>query len=112
MIESTLCYIERDDQYLMLHRTKKKNDVNEGKWVGIGGRLEPDETPRECILREAQEETGLALSDLRYRGIVNFLSDQWPNEKCIYLPQRSLRASSSYATKAIWPGLKNQSYWR
>lgn len=81
MIESTLCYIEKDDQYLMLHRVKKKNDVNHDKWIGIGGRMETGESPESCILRETREETGLTLYDLKYRGIVDFFSDQYPNER-------------------------------
>ena len=81
MILSTLCYIERDGQYLMLHRTKKANDVNHDKWVGIGGRMEPGETPEACIHREALEETGLQLLDCRCRGIVRFHSDAWPDEE-------------------------------
>lgn len=81
MIHSTLCYIERDNQYLMLHRTKKENDANHDKWIGIGGRLEPGETPEMCILREAREETGLTLLDARYRGIVHFRSDKWEDEE-------------------------------
>ena len=56
---STLCYIEKDNKYLMLHRIKKKNDVNEGKWIGVGGHFEADESPEECVLREVKEETGL-----------------------------------------------------
>ena len=61
MLLTSLCYIEKDGNYLMLHRTKKKNDLNEGKWLGIGGKFEKDESPEECILREAEEETGLIL---------------------------------------------------
>lgn len=81
MIASTLCYIERGNQYLMLHRTKKENDANHDKWIGIGGRIEPNETPLACMLREAREETGLVLKDCRYRGIVDFFSDVWPQEQ-------------------------------
>ena len=81
MIASTLCYIEKNSQYLMLHRVKKKNDINHDKWIGIGGRIEPGETPHECILREAREETGLTLLDLSYRGVVDFFSDECPSER-------------------------------
>lgn len=69
---TTLCYVERGDTYLMLHRVKKENDVNKDKWIGIGGHLEEGESPEECIVREAMEETGLALQKLRFRGIVTF----------------------------------------
>lgn len=71
---STLCYIEKDGQYLMLHRTKKEHDVNKDKWIGVGGHFEADESPEECILREVREETGLTLTSWRYRGIVTFIS--------------------------------------
>lgn len=73
-IQSTLCYIEQDGQYLMLHRVKKEHDLNRDKWIGIGGKFEPFESPEECILREAREETGLTLTRFRYRGIVTFVS--------------------------------------
>lgn len=81
MYNSTLCYIE-DPQgnYLMLHRVKKKNDVNHDKWVGVGGKFEDGESPEECVLRETWEETGLTLTDYRYRGLVTFVSDQWETE--------------------------------
>ena len=59
---TTLCYLEKDEKYLMLHRTKKKNDINKGKWLGIGGKLESGETPEECLKREVQEETGYKLN--------------------------------------------------
>lgn len=75
MIQSTLCYVLRGDEVLMLHRVKKKNDINHDKWIGIGGKFEPGESPDECLLREAREETGLTLTDWRCRGIVTFLSD-------------------------------------
>jgi len=71
---STLCYIERDGKYLMLHRTVKKNDVNKDKWIGVGGHFEQDESPEECLLREVWEETGYTLTSYRYRGIVTFVS--------------------------------------
>lgn len=71
---STLCYIEKDGQYLMLHRTVKKNDINKDKWIGVGGHFEADESPDECLLREVQEETGYRLTSYQYRGIVTFIS--------------------------------------
>lgn len=71
---STLCYIEKDGNYLMLHRTVKKNDVNKDKWIGVGGHFEADETPEECVLREVKEETGYTLTSYRYRGLVTFVS--------------------------------------
>ena len=79
-INSTLIYVERGDEYLMLHRTKKENDLNRDKWIGIGGKFEENESPEDCMLREAQEETGLTLTSWRYRGIVTFLSDRWETE--------------------------------
>lgn len=77
---TTLCYIEKDDKYLMLHRAKKENDLNHDKWVGVGGKFEPDETPEECMLREVREETGLTLTKYRFRAILTFLSDEWETE--------------------------------
>lgn len=82
---TTLCYIEKDEQYLMLHRVSKKNDVNKDKWIGVGGHFEADETPEECLLREVKEETGLTLTSYRFRGLVTFISDQWKTEyMCLY----------------------------
>jgi len=80
MINSTLCYLERGDEYLMLHRVKKKNDMNHDKWIGVGGKFEDKESPEDCILRECFEETGLTLTDYRYRGLVTFVSDLYPTE--------------------------------
>lgn len=79
--ETTLCYIENDKgEYLMLHRNKKKNDENEDKWIGVGGKLEEGETAEDCVLREVSEETGLHLTDYRYRALIDFTSDLWPRE--------------------------------
>lgn len=69
---TTLCYIEKDDAVLMLHRTKKEHDVNKGKWIGVGGKFEAGESPDECLLREVREETGLTLTRWRYRGVITF----------------------------------------
>ena len=80
MINSTLCYVLRGDQVLMLHRVKKKNDINHDKWIGIGGKFEAGESPDECLLREAREETGLTLTDWKCRGVVTFLSDEAEGE--------------------------------
>ena len=81
MINSTLCYLLRGDEVLMLHRVKKEKDVNKDKWIGIGGKFEADETPDECLLREAWEETGLTLTSWRCRGIVTFLTNgPWEGE--------------------------------
>lgn len=80
MINSTLCYCLSGDQVLMLHRVKKKNDINHHKWIGIGGKFEKDESPEECLLREAKEETGLTLTSWRCRGVVTFLNTQCEGE--------------------------------
>ena len=80
MQNTTLCYIERDHQYLMLHRIKKKNDLNQDKWIGVGGKLEENESPEEGLLREVREETGLTLTRYRYRGLVTFVSDRYEGE--------------------------------
>lgn len=80
MILSTLCYIEKDGQYLMLHRTKKKNDLNKDKWLGIGGKFEEGESPEECIVRETREETGLILKDYKLHCIVTYVSTNWETE--------------------------------
>ena len=79
-LNSTLCYIEREDACLMLHRVSKKNDVNKDKWIGVGGHLERDESPDECLLREVFEETGYTLTSYRLRGIVTFVSGRAEQE--------------------------------
>ena len=75
MYNTTLCYVTRGNDVLMLHRVKKKNDINHDKWIGIGGKFEENESPDECLLREAKEETGLTLTSWRCRGVVTFLND-------------------------------------
>lgn len=80
MINTTLCYIERDDEYLMLHRVKKENDINKDKWIGLGGKFEENESPEECLLREVYEESGLCLTSWRYRGIVTFVNTKCESE--------------------------------
>ena len=77
---TTLCYIEKDDSYLMLHRNKKKNDLSHDMWIGVGGHFENEETPSECLLREVKEETGLILNSYKLRGIVTFISDEAEGE--------------------------------
>lgn len=77
---TTLCYIEREGQYLMMHRVKKKKDINRDKWVGVGGHFEDNESPEECLLREVSEETGLKLLNYRLRGVITFISDRWQTE--------------------------------
>lgn len=80
MKSTTLCYIEKDGKYLMLYRNKKKNDINGGKYIGIGGHLEENETPYECVIREAKEETGLELASPIYRGEITFISNNCESE--------------------------------
>ena len=82
---TTLGYIETRESYLMLHRVKKEQDVNEGKWIGIGGKFEYGESPEECMIREAKEETGLAVTSMKFRGILTFICDkQDPEYICLY----------------------------
>ncbi len=80
MKNTSLCYISRGDDVLMMHRTRKANDLNHDKWIGPGGKFEENESPEECVLREVEEETGLRLTSWRYRGIVTFVSDLWEGE--------------------------------
>jgi 8-oxo-dGTP diphosphatase len=80
MRNTTLCYIERGREYLMLHRVKKASDENKDKWIGIGGKFREGESPEDCLLREVREETGLRLTRWRFRGIVTFVSDEWGTE--------------------------------
>ena len=80
MILSTLCYIEKDGKYLMLHRKKKKKDINKDKWLGVGGKFEDGESPEECIVREVKEETGIELKSYKLRCIVTYVSTTWETE--------------------------------
>lgn len=80
MLNTTLCYIERDNEYLMIHRIKKKNDMNKDKWIGVGGKLEAGESPHDCARREILEETGASPVGLRYRGVVTFVSNEFGTE--------------------------------
>ena len=81
MIDTTLCYIEKDSCWLLLHRNKKENDLNEGLWIGVGGKCEPGETPEACVRRETLEETGLILGNVHLYGVIHFRSDTWEDEE-------------------------------
>ena len=82
---TTLCYLQTEDSYLLMHRIVKKNDINHNKWIGVGGHFEAGESPEECLLREVKEETGLTLTKYDFRGIVTFVSDDDPAEyMCLY----------------------------
>lgn len=85
MTITTLCYIENNEQYLMLHRTKKQNDINQGKWIGVGGHVENEESPEECLVREVKEETSLTLTSYRLRGLVSFINSECESElMCVF----------------------------
>lgn len=107
MIDSTLCYIEKDNKYLMLLRNKKKVDCNKGKWIGVGGKREPLETVTECLLREVLEETGLVLKSWKPRAIIQFNSDEWEHEKMFLFtadavtPAKNADGSESQLGKTI-----------
>ena len=77
---TTLCYIEKDGKYLMLHRTSKENDANKDKWIGVGGKLEAGESPEDCLLREVKEETGLELLSWEFKGVITFVSNIYETE--------------------------------
>ena len=110
MINTTLCYLERGDEYLMLHRVKKKNDLNHDKWIGVGGKFLDKESPEDCLLRETREETGLTLTDYRYRGLVTFISDQWPTEYMHLFTATGWTGTPPLrAMRGSWPGSKRRS---
>ena len=80
MVNTTLCYIEKDGCWLMLHRVKKIGDMNHDKWIGLGGKFERGESPEDCVLREVREESGLTLTEYAYRGVITFVSDRYGTE--------------------------------
>jgi 8-oxo-dGTP diphosphatase len=80
MLLTTLCYMEKGNQYLMLHRVKKEHDINKDKWIGVGGKFEDKESPEDCLLREVCEETGLTLTSWKFRGIITFVTDRYETE--------------------------------
>ena len=85
MLITTLCYIEHNGHTLMLHRTKKEHDINEGKWIGVGGKFLDRESPEECLLREVREETGYKLVHWQFRGFITFLQENYETEyMCLY----------------------------
>lgn len=81
---TTLCYMEQDGKYLMLHRVKKENDINKDKWLGVGGHFEAGESPEECVLREVKEETGYTLTSYRFRGLITFVCGEESEYMCLY----------------------------
>ncbi len=91
MKNTTLVYIEQDDSYLMLLRNKKENDENQGKWIGVGGHFEENESPEDCMLREVREETGLIPDDYRLRGVITFVSDRFEGEYMYLFTASSFR---------------------
>ena len=96
MIDSTLCYLYRGDEVLMMHRTRKKNDMNHDKWIAIGGRFEDKESPEDCALREVREETGLTMTSWRYRGLVTFVNDRYETERM------HLFTSEEFEGELVW----------
>lgn len=100
---TTLCYIEQDEKYLMMHRVSKENDLNHGKWIGVGGHFKEGESPEECLLREVKEETGLTLTAYRLRGIITFISDEWG---CEYMFLYTADAFEGTADEANMPACR------
>ena len=89
MLNTTLCYVTRGSQVLMLHRVKKKADINKDKWIGIGGKFEDGESPEDCVLREVKEETGLTLTSYKFRGLVTFVNNEYESElMCVFTADR------------------------
>ena len=102
MLITTLCYIEHKEHYLMLHRTKKAHDINEGKWIGVGGKFADRESPEECLLREVYEETGYSLKGWRFRGFITFLQENYPTEyMCLYTADDFLIPADAVHANAV-----------
>lgn len=101
MINTTLCYIEKEDKYLMLHRIKKQNDLNKDKWIGVGGKFEDKESPEDCVLREVLEETGLTLNKPEFRGIVTFVSDEYETEYMHLFTSKSFSGSLKECSEGV-----------
>ncbi|MBO4325734.1 MAG: 8-oxo-dGTP diphosphatase [Clostridia bacterium] len=95
MVNSSLCYIEKDCSYLMLYRNKKKSDPNAGKWIGVGGKFLEGESPTDCVIREVREETGLELKSPRFRGLVTFTSDIYETEQMFLFTADSFKGTLS-----------------
>lgn len=112
MKNTTLCYIERDESYLLLHRVKKENDLNRDKWVGIGGKFEENESPEDCLLREAREETGLELTKFRYCGIVTFVSDRWEGEYMHLFHATDFRGTIRECDEGVLQWVKKEDFAR
>ena len=109
---TTLCYIEKGDSYLMLHRIKKESDVNKDKWIGVGGHFEEDESPEDCLLREVKEETGLTLTSYKFRGIVTFIFKPLTGNRtqniCVSTQQMDMKALCVPAMRALWNGYRKK----
>ncbi|MGI5977375.1 MAG: NUDIX hydrolase [Candidatus Limivicinus sp.] len=108
MRNTSLCYIENGNKYLMLHRVKKEHDENRDKWIGIGGKFEEGESPEECMLREVREETGLEVLSWQYRGIVTFVSDEWGTEYMHLFTSKDYRGELRECDEGVleWVGKK------
>ena len=109
MRNTTLCYLEQDDAYLMLHRVTKKNDLNHDKWIGVGGKFEPFESPEDCLLREVQEETDLTLTSYRCRGVVTFLLGELTEYMFLYTADGRATRSSSACSRRTDPFSRSNS---
>lgn len=101
---TTLCYIEQDGKYLMLHRTKKKKDINKDKWIGVGGHAEEGEGPEECLLREVKEETGLTLTSYQFRGLITFISNECEPELMCLFTADEFTGELITCNEGIWSG--------
>lgn len=99
---TTLCYIEKDGKYLMLHRTKKEKDINKNKWIGVGGHAEGTEGPEDCLLREVKEETGLTLTSYQFRGLITFISDVCePELMCLFTADGTMLLSTHSSSPSL-----------